>query len=219
MIGPLASAEAASVLFSGAGDIATCSSSGDEATAKLLDGISGRVFAVGDTVHEKGTSAEFSSCYAPSWGRHRSRTKPVPGNHEYETPGASGYYDYFGASAGSRTKGYYSYEWGDWHIVALNSMCERVGGCSASAPMLTWLRNDLAAHPAKCNLAYFHHPFFSSGGGAAKTRPTWNALYAAGVDVVLSGHHHFYERFAPQRPDGTLDTTGGIRQFVVGTGG
>jgi hypothetical protein len=215
-------ARAASAVMVGAGDIAKCSSSGDEATARLLDGIQGTVFTVGDNVYESGTAAQFRDCYGPSWGRHKARTKPSTGNHEYYTSGASGYYDYFGSAAGSPSEGYYSYDRGDWHVVVLNSMCEKVGGCGSTSPMLSWLKNDLAANSAKaCTLAYFHHPLFSSGkhGNATKVRPIWNALYAANADVVVNGHDHNYERFAPQRPDGALDMARGIREFVVGTGG
>jgi acid phosphatase type 7 len=209
------------VVLVGAGDIASCSSSGDEATAKLLDGISGTVFTIGDNAYSSGTATQFKNCYDPTWGRHKARTKPSVGNHEYLTAGASGYFGYFGVAAGDPSKGYYSYNFGDWHIVSLNSMCEKVGGCGATSPMVTWLKQDLAANPRKCTLAYFHHPLFSSGdhGNTPKMRPTWDALYAANADVVLNGHDHSYERFAPQNPSGKLDTARGIREFVVGTGG
>ena len=208
-------------VLAGAGDIARCSSSGAEATAKLLDSIPGTVFTTGDNAYESGTATEFQKCYDPTWGRHKARTKPSVGNHEYNTPGASGYFGYFGAATGDPTKGYYSYDLGEWHIVALNSMCEKVGGCGATSPMVSWLKQDLAANPNACTLAYFHHPLFSSGehGNQTKMRPTWDALYAANAEVVLNGHDHSYERFAPQRPDGTLDSARGIREFVVGTGG
>ena len=177
-------------VFVGAGDIASCASSGDEATANLLNGISGTVYTLGDNVYDSGTSAEFANCYNPSWGRHKARTKPSVGNHEYLTAGASGYYNYFGAAAGEPSKGYYSYNLGAWHIIALNSMCENVGGCGASSTMVTWLKGDLAANPSSCTLAYRHHPVFSSGsahGNDPKMIPSWDALYAAGADVVLSG--------------------------------
>jgi len=216
-------------VFVGAGDIASCASSGDEATANLLDGIPGTVYTLGDNAYNSGTDAEFANCYDPSWGRHKARTKPSVGNHEYQTAGASGYYNYFGDVAsptepGCRIncKGYYSYDLGAWHIVALNSMCENVGGCGASSTMVTWLQGDLAAHPSSCTLAYWHHPVFSSGsahGNDPKMIPSWDALYAAGADVVLSGHDHDYERFAPQKSSGEADSTRGIREFVVGTGG
>jgi hypothetical protein len=206
----------------GAGDIASCASSGDEATAKLLDGIPGTVYTLGDNVYEFGTDAEFANCYNPSWGRHKARTMPTPGNHEYFTAGASGYYNYFGAAAGEPARGYYSYDLGAWHIVALNSMCENVGGCGATSPMVTWLRQDLAANPSSCTLAYWHHPVFTSGsehGTDPKMIPSWNALYAAGAEAILSGHSHNYERFAPQTSSGVADPAQGIREFVVGTGG
>jgi hypothetical protein len=151
------------------------------------------------------------------------------GNHEYLTAGASGYFGYFGAAASPtepgctvNCKGYYSYDLGTWHIIALNSMCQNVGGCGASSPMVTWLKGDLAAHPSSCTLAYWHHPVFSSGaehGSNPKMIPSWDALYAAGAEVVLSGHDHSYERFAPQTSSGVADPAQGIREFVVGTGG
>jgi hypothetical protein len=209
-------------VFVGAGDIASCASSGDEATANLLDGIPGTVYTLGDNAYDSGTDAEFANCYNSSWGRHKARTKPSVGNHEYLTAGAAGYYNYFGAAAGEASKGYYSYDLGAWHIVALNSMCENVGGCGATSPMVTWLMLDLATNPSSCTLAYWHHPVFSSGsehGNNPKMIPSWDALYAAGADVVLSGHDHDYERFAPQTSSGVADPAEGIREFVVGTGG
>lgn len=217
------SAQAAGAVMVGAGDIAKCSTNADEATAKLLDNIPGTVFTVGDNVYPSGTASEFKNCYASSWGRHKARTRPAVGNHEYETAGASGYFGYFGASAGAPDRGYYSYDRGSWHVLALNSNCGNVaGGCGATSPMVAWLKRDLAANPSKCTLAYFHHPLFSSGsdhGNQPQVRPIWRALYAAGAEVVVGGHDHDYERFAPQRPDGTLARKRGIRQFVVGTGG
>jgi hypothetical protein len=218
----------------GAGDIASCDSRGDEATAKLLDRIvadapsTTTVFTTGDNAYESGTASEFENCYAPNWGRHKARTRPTPGNHEYfSTARARGYFGYFGAGAVSydaSTKGYYSYNLGQWHVVALNSMCELVGGCRRSSPMITWLKQDLAANPKACTLAYFHHPLFSSGPltwvrADRKMKPTWRVLYAANADVVLNGHLHNYERFAPQTPSGVADPAQGIREFVVGTGG
>ena len=206
----------------GAGDIARCSDlAGAEATAKLLDGIPGTVYTTGDNAYESGTAREFADCYGPTWGRHKARTRPSPGNHEYYTAGASGYFGYFGAAAGDPSRGYYSYDLGEWHIVSLNSTCEKVGGCEATSPMVRWLEQDLAANPRSCTLAYFHDPLFSSGahGNQVKMRPTWDALYAAGADVVLNGHDHHYERFAPQSPSGTADASRGIREFIVGSGG
>jgi hypothetical protein len=202
----------------GAGDIASCSSSGDEATAALLDTIDGTVFAAGDNAYPNGATTDYSGCYAPSWGRHKFRTHPAPGNHEYRTPGAAGYYAYFGAAAGDTARGYYSFELRDWHVVALNSNL----AMSAGSAQEQWLRADLAANTKPCTIAYWHHPRFSSGsthGNATATQPLWQALYDAGAEIVISGHEHNYERFAPQTPDGTADPARGIREFVVGTGG
>lgn len=205
----------------GAGDIASCDSGGDEVTAALLDEIPGTVFTTGDNVYPSGTAAQFADCYEPSWGRHKARTWPAPGNHDYGTTGASGYFDYFGALAGDPDGGYYSYDLGEWHIIALNSNCSAIGGCGAGSPQEQWLRADLAAHPTVCTLAYWHHPRFSSGlhGSSTATQAFWQALYEYGADVVLNGHDHTYERFAPQDPNGGADPERGIRQFVVGTGG
>jgi Big-like domain-containing protein/calcineurin-like phosphoesterase family protein len=201
-----------------AGDISSCSSSGDEATATLLDGLTGTVATLGDNVYPDGTAAEFSNCYNPTWGRHKARTRPSPGNHDYHTSGATGYYGYFGASAGPSGRGYYSYDLGAWHIVSLNSNVSM----SAGSAQEQWLRADLAANPKECTLAYWHHPRFSSGtnhGNFSAAQPIWQALYDFNADVVLSGHEHNYERFAPQTPTGAADATRGVREFVVGTGG
>jgi hypothetical protein len=204
-----------------AGDIADCDSDGDEATAKLLDGLSGTVAALGDTVYESGTPQQFADCYDPTWGRHKRRTRPAVGNHEYLTSGAAGYFGYFGAAAGDPAKGYYSYDLGSWHVVVLNSNCTPVGGCGAGSPQETWLRQDLAAHPTKCTLAYWHHPLFNFGehGNDLNVQALWQALYEAGAEIVLSGHDHNYQRWTPQTPSGTQDDARGIREFVVGTGG
>jgi acid phosphatase type 7 len=204
-----------------AGDIASCASAGDEQTAALVAQIPGTVAALGDNAYETGSAAEYANCYGPSWGRFKARTKPVPGNHEYETPGATGYYGYFGALAGDPAKGYYSYDLGRWHVVALNSNCAAIGGCNAGSPQEQWLRADLAAHPAFCTLAYWHHPRWSSGqvGDDSMTAGLWAALQDGGADLVLVGHDHDYERFAPLLPDRTASPTRGIREFVVGTGG
>jgi hypothetical protein len=180
------------------------------------------VAKLGDHAYETGSRQEFSRCYDPTWGSEKARTRPAAGNHEYETRNAKGYFDYFREAAGKRGEGYYSYDLGAWHIIVLNSNCAPVGGCDAASPQGRWLRADLAAHPATCTLAYWHHPLFSSGqehGGDAAMRPFWQALYDAGADVVLSAHEHHYERFAPQDPAGTRDRKRGIRAFVVGTGG
>ncbi len=202
----------------GAGDIASCSYDDDEATAKLLDSIPGVVFTAGDDAYPFGTPGQFARCYAPTWGRHKARTRPSPGNHDYDTPGGAGYYDYFGAVAGPPGQGYYSYDVAGWHIISLNSNISMRAGSAEEQ----WLRADLAAHPVRCTLAYWHHPRFSSGtthGSFPATRPLWQALYDAHADVVVTGHEHQYERFAPQTPAGARDTARGIREFVVGTGG
>ena len=204
-------------VFVGAGDISNCSRTQDEETAKLLDNISGTVFTLGDNVYPDGTASQFRDCYEPTWGRHKNRTRPSPGNHDYHTSGASGYYNYFGAAAGDPSKGYYSYNLGAWHIIALNSEITQ----SAGSAQEQWLRADLAANPKTCTLAYWHKPRFSSGqhGNIAASQPLWQALYDYGADVILNGHDHTYERFAPQSPNGQADSSRGIRQFVVGTGG
>jgi hypothetical protein len=213
----------------GAGDIANCGTPGAEATAKVLDGVAGTVFTTGDNSQETGSDAQFARCYDPAWGRHKARTRPVPGNHDYETPGAAGYYRYFGGAAGDPAKGYYSYALGAWHVVALNSNCGAIGGCGSDSPQERWLRADLAANPSRCILAYWHHPrFFSptegpsavAGGPSSdhKMAAMWRDLQVAGADVVISGHRHVYERFSRMDADGRADPAG-VRQFIVGTGG
>jgi hypothetical protein len=191
------------------------------ATSELLDARYVRVLALGDLQYDDGLYGTFVDSYDPTWGRVKPITAPVPGNHEYRTPGASGYYRYFGAQAGDPAKGYYSFDLAGWHLIALNSNCSRVGGCGEGSKQEQWLRADLAASSATCTLAYWHHPRFSSGHHGSDSRSTsfWQALYEADADVVLVGHDHDYERFAPQTPDGVLDGSRGIRQFVVGTGG
>jgi hypothetical protein len=205
-------------VFVGAGDIALCERRAEaEATARLLDGIDGTVFALGDNAYQSGTDQEFRDCYDPTWGRHKNRTRPVPGNHEYETPGAAPYYTYFGLNAGPPGRGYYSFEIGNWHAIALNSNI----AAGADSPQGAWLRADLATSRTRCTIAYWHHPLFSSGkhGDQPRMREIWRLLHEAGADIVLSGHDHTYERFAPQDADGFPDAAHGIRQFVVGTGG
>jgi hypothetical protein len=204
----------------GAGDISSCSSSGDTATAALLDSIPGTVFTTGDNAYESGSTSQYDSCFTPTWGRHKDRVRPVVGNHEYGTAGAADYFSYFGAMAGERGKGYYSYNLGAWHVIVLNSNCSVVS-CAVDSAQERWLRADLAASQAACTVALWHHPRFSSGshGNDLTVQPLWNALFAAGAELVLNGHDHTYERFAPQRPDGTRDDTYGIREFVIGSGG
>jgi Calcineurin-like phosphoesterase len=204
-------------VFVGAGDIGDCSVQTDEATANLLDAIPGTVYTLGDNAYGSGTAAQFANCYGPSWGRHKSRTRPSPGNHDYGTAGAAGYFGYFGELAGPAGRGYYSYDLGEWHIVSLNSEIAH----DAGSAQVAWLRSDLAATTKACTLAYWHRPRFSSGkhGNSVSVGSFWEVLYAADADVVLVGHDHNYERFAPQSPAGALDTERGLRQFVVGTGG
>jgi plastocyanin len=202
----------------GAGDIADCGEQGDEATAKLLDATPGTVFTVGDNVYPDGTADQFKNCYDPTWGRHKLRTRPTAGNHDYHVAGAGAYFDYFGEAAGPSGLGYYSYDVAGWHIIALNSQISS----SAGSVQEQWLRADLAAHPAVCTAAIFHYPRFSSGvqhGSNPGMQPFWQALYDYGADVVLNGHEHDYERFAPQTPTGVADSARGIREFVIGTGG
>ncbi len=212
----------------GAGDIASCEAlEGAEATAKLIDGILGEVFAAGDLAYEKGTAEEFKNCYDKTWGRFRNRTHPTPGNHEfYGSKDGSPYFDYWGAQAGERAKGYYSFDLGSWHVIALNTNCAApgLGGCDAGSPQDLWLQKDLALHPQSCIVAFGHHALYSSGilkshAIHPELRQLWRDLYNAHADLVLNGHEHSYERFAPQDPYGNLDEKRGIREFVVGTGG
>jgi hypothetical protein len=206
----------------GAGDIASCQDlSGAEATAKLLDTIPGVVFTAGDNAYASGTAEEFRNCYQLTWGRHKDRTYPSVGNHEFHSNGATPYFDYFGANAGDPKQGYYSYDLATWHIIVLNSECDEVGGCQQGSREEKWLSSDLDAHPAHCVLAYWHKPLFSSGarhGNDPEVRAFWMDLYKRRATVVINGHDHDYERFAPQDPDGKPDPRG-IREFVAGTGG
>ena len=216
---PIVGQTTTTVTLVGAGDIASCNYDRDEATAKVLSNVAGTVFTLGDNVYPTGTATQFQTCYHPTWGAQKSRTRPSVGNHEYYTEDASAYFAYFGARAGDPAKGYYTYKRGSWRIIVLNSNCSEVGGCGELSPQGIWLEKTLTDYPARCTMAYFHHPLFVSTG-AAKTevRPFWNILHDHNADVILSGHAHYYERFAPQLPDGTRDS-GGIREFVVGTGG
>ncbi|MGH2706362.1 MAG: metallophosphoesterase family protein [Actinomycetota bacterium] len=192
------------------------------ATSDVLLALAPTIVApFGDLQYEDGALFKFQTSYEPTWGRLKAITRPAVGNHEYRTAGAAGYFAYFGAAAGDAPGGYYSYDLGTWHVVVLNSNCGEVGGCGAGSPQLQWLRADLAVNPDQCTLAYWHRPRFSSGkhGGDASLSDTWQALYDAGAEVVLNGHDHDYERFAPQSPNGSRDDARGIREFVVGTGG
>jgi acid phosphatase type 7 len=239
--GPAAKA-AADPVIAAAGDIACSPSSqyfnGGAGTATkcrqpytsnlLVTGGLTAVLALGDEQYDTGSLSGFTNSYDPSWGRVKPITFPVAGNHEYKTSGAKGYFDYFNGigsfsgRAGDRDKGYYSFDVGSWHLIALNTSdhCQLVS-CGQGSAQETWLRADLAAHPASCTLAFWHHPRFNSGhdGNAAFMQAIFQDLYDANADVVLSGHAHNYERFAPQDPKGRLDWARGIRQFVVGTGG
>lgn len=203
------------------GDAASCDWTGDEDTANLLDGLPGTILALGDLAYLAGTEAEFRDCFHPTWGRHRARMRPAPGNHDYGTDRGGPYYRYFGDLAGPAGRGYYSYELGAWHVVVLNSNCDAIGGCGEGSAQHRWLVADLRASRARCTAAYWHHPRFTSAprGDNAFMAPLWQALYDGGADVAFAGHEHHYERFAPMRADGTRDDARGIRSFVVGTGG
>jgi len=222
-----ASPDGQTFVLVGAGDIAGCKDlDGARATAKLIEKIPGTVFAAGDLAYERGSAAEFQNCYGATWGEFKDRTKPTLGNHEYAEPTASAYFQYWGAQAGPVGRGYYSFDFGSWHIIALNTNCRAkdLGGCDKGSPQEKWLRKDLAEHPDACVLAYGHHALFSSGVFRShaihpELKVLWQDLYAAHAALVLAGHEHSYERFAPQDPDGRADAANGIREIVVGTGG
>lgn len=199
-----------------AGDVAVCGRAEVEATARLIDGIHGVILGLGDLAYPDGSARDFATCYEPTWGRHRGRTRPIPGNHEYHSAGGAAYFDYFGESAGPRGMGYYSFRAGSWLVIALNSNIP----ADANSAQATWLRATLAEQRTKCTLAYWHHPVFSSGphGNSGTMRDAWQILQDAGADVVLAAHDHIYERFAPQTAGGRADVAG-LRQFTVGTGG
>ena len=209
---PTFSAPVDGEILVGAGDISDCDNDNDELTAQLLDAIPGTVFTTGDNAYESGTSNQFRNCYDPTWGRHKARTKPIPGNHEYRTGGAAGYFQYF-----DNIPSYYAYDLGDWRIYALNSEIS----VSESSPQVEWLQADLAANPRQCVLAYWHEPRWSSGsthGSDTDFQTLWQIFYDAGAEVVLNGHEHNYERFAAMDASGQPDPQG-LREFVVGTGG
>jgi calcineurin-like phosphoesterase family protein len=191
-------------------------------TGQLLDRIHNftAVLPLGDDQYERGTLSAFQTSYAPTWGRYFDKSYPTPGNHEYLTRDAQGYYAYWGARAGDPTKGYYSFDLGKWHLISLNSNCSPAGGCKMDSPQEKWLRADLAAHRNRCTLAYWHQPRFSSGehGDEPRYDVFWRDLDAAHADIVLNGHDHDYERFKPQNAAGRPKSNG-IREFVVGTGG
>lgn len=200
-----------------AGDIGHCKNGGAEATAKLLDHLPGTIVIPGDLAYPAGTARDIRACYHRTWGRHKARTQPAPGNHDYEAEGAAPYYDYWGEGAGEPGRGYYSFALGAWHIVALNSNIDTAAGSEQER----WLRADLATTKARCILGYWHHPVFSAGkhGDQPDTLPLFRALYDFGASVLLTGHDHNYERFAPMTPDGVPNRGRGLRSFTVGTGG
>lgn len=206
------------VVLVGAGDIAKCDlMGGAHGTARLLDQTPGTIFTLGDHAYESGSTSDFEKCYTPTWGRHRARTRPSPGNHDLKTDRGRPYYEYFGDNAGPKGRGYYSYDLGSWHIISLNSEDDTRPGSAQGL----WLREDLKANPRECILAYWHTPRFSSGphGNDRRLSDVWRMLYEAGAEIVLSGHDHTYERFAPLDAEGDVDPERGVRQFVVGTGG
>ena len=201
----------------GAGDIAMCGAPEVAATAALLDTISGTVFTAGDNAYPNGSLRDYMACYEPTWGRHKHRTRPAPGNHEYNTPNGAAYYEYFGAAAGPPGRGYYSFREGAWLIVSLNSNVPAGPG----SPQAEWLKMTLAQNPTRCAAAIWHHPLFTSGpnGGSPSMRELWRILHESGAEIVLAGHDHMYERFAPQDAEGRPDPAAGVRGFTVGTGG
>ncbi len=191
---------------------APCSDNNDEATAKLLDTISGTVFTAGDNAYSDGSYSEYVNCYDPTWGRHKSRTKPVPGNHEYLTSGAAGYFQYF-----NNISAYYAYNLGSWRIYALNSEID----VSSSSAQVSWLQSDLAAHPSQCVLAYWHKARWSSGnthGSTSSMQTIWQVLYNAGADLVVAGHEHNYERFAEMNASGAVVSNGVLKLTLSATG-
>jgi PKD repeat protein len=206
-----------------AGDIGDCTRSSDDATGALLDNLAGIVMPLGDNAYLSGTPTEYSDCYGPAWGRQKARTRPVAGNHDYYTTDAAGYFGYFGASAGDPAKGYYSFTLGNWFVIVLNTGTEHPADYAAGSAQETWLRNELATHSQQCVLAMWHHPRFSTVAERPAIRPEvkslWDALYQYGADLVLNGHDHAYQRYAPQTSDGVADASFGIRQIAVGTGG
>jgi len=200
-----------------AGDVAQCDTPGARLTGQLIASLPYPVLAVGDLAYPKGSAEDYARCYAPHWGSFKERTYPAPGNHDYRTEDADGYFAYFGARAGDAAKGYYSFDLGAWHILSLNSNRELEPG----AAQLQWLEADLRQHRQRCVLAYWHHPRYSSGphGSDPRMQPLWALLQRHGVSVVVAGHDHIYERFAPMNARGELDPVRGMRAFVAGTGG
>lgn len=212
-------AEASSATLIAAGDLALCGDVGSEETALLLDRIDGAIATLGDNVYEDGTSQEFADCYEPTLGRHKARIRPAPGNHEYHTEAAAGYYAYFGDAAGTEGEGFYSYDLGSWHVVVLNSECQSQE-CIVSQE--EWLHDDLDEHAAACTLAYWHRPVLTAGphdDGEDAMLSEWQTLYDHQVDLVLAAHDHVYQRFGRLNRDADGLDEAGIRQIIVGTGG
>ena len=206
------------VVFIGAGDIGDCTRTSDDSTGALIARLNpDAVFSAGDNAYPDGTATEFATCFDPAWGRFKAKIHPVPGNHEYHQTGALPYFQYFGAAAGDPAKGYYSYDLGDWHIIALNGEISAGAGSAQE----TWLKADLAASTKTCTMAYIHRPRFSAGyhGSNSSMQAMWQDLYDAGAELWIAGHNHDYERFAPQTATGVADPARGLREFVVGTGG
>jgi hypothetical protein len=206
------------------GDQHACDGSGDAQTAALISSLNPTlVLPLGDASGEYGYLSEYTGCYDPTWGPFKSISRPVPGNHDYEGDStAAGYFTYFGSSAGTLGQGWYSYDVGSWHVLALNSNCGLVGGCGSGSPEVQWIKQDIAAHPGACTLAYFHHPLYASTPEPGYNGPVqyiYQALYNGGVDLIVNAHARSYERFAPQDASGNLDTQYGIREIVVATGG
>ncbi|MBK6870064.1 MAG: metallophosphoesterase [Kineosporiaceae bacterium] len=192
------------------------------ATSQVALGLSPEAVVLpGDLQYDRGTREEFVRAFAPSWGRLTAITHPAAGNHEYDSPGAAPYFDYFGEAAGPPGRGWYSRDLGSWHVIALNSNCAEVGGCGEGSPQLAWLRADLARNPARCVMAFWHHPRWSHSkhGDHEQVGAFVEVLHAAGAELVFTGHDHNYQRFEPRRPDGARDEATGVRQFVIGTGG
>jgi calcineurin-like phosphoesterase family protein len=213
---------AVEAVLAGAGDIGDCTTEEDTLTGALLESIGGTIFTAGDNAYENGLPSEFRACYDDVWGSFKYRTRPAPGNHEWQGGGLDGYFGYFGTAAqGPGGSSWYSYDLGAWHVIVLDSECRKVGGCRPDSKQGRWLAADLAASDTRCTVAIWHKPRFSSGehGSDKAVAPFWTQLYDAGVDLIVNGHDHDYERFAPQNPKGSEDRERGIRQFVIGTGG
>lgn len=210
----------------GAGNIANGEDldlSGAMATAALVAATPGTVFVLGDLAYLNGEETDYAKAYDPTWGRFRSRTLPVVGNHDYYTTAGAAYFNYFGPAAGDPSKGYYSLDLGSWHVIVINGECSHIaGGCVVGSPEEVWLKNDLASHNQPCTLAMWHEPMFTSTPEVVPETdmlPIWQDLYDAGAELILNAHAHNYERFAPQDPYGNLDLARGIAEIVVGTGG